>query len=1115
MSKYDKEREALGLKPLGASSISPNKTSRYAAEREALKNKPTQDMKQTAPSATTKTPIDQRLNLFGLKNDNRSYLGANLIPAYKEDTGLAKVGKGIVNYGVGGLLSLAGNIFGSGQQAIMQADRAAVNALTGKPQDFSEMSFGRDILGAKKDNLLTMAIGAGLDPATYIGGGILDDLSRAGQFGKGAVKGTAENLAAGAATGQRATKGVAPSAQQATREYLNLERNVLKNDALKTPDVITAQPTGAMQQLALPPAEKPFSQVKYSVPKNPKGTKWIETEFGNVPVKSTTGEGISSVKTIQPPRQKQTLFSENLIDRPFVAMKGDITRLSPKKEPLFKVETPTGTKIADTTRLTDDKGRTLSKALQGDEVYDEIVKNLEGTSTQSDNLIKDIAPMTKDKSGLSLNMKDVYRNMRDTFGKAFPHIKKNYLDPFDASKGRYVDEVKRYTDDIYNNVVRKLGINKGSKESAAVQWFGEKKRVVGSEKVVDPQTGKKVHRAIEESYTLDDLKKDFPTKWQSIVEADKIFRKTYDELIERVNATVSQIYPGNAEKVVPKRADYYRHFNEMAQGFEGLKNIFDTPSQIDPRLAGISEFVKPKTKWASFKQQRGKGAYKADAVGGFLDYIQPAAYSIHIDPHVSKFRGLAKDIAEATVDTKNANNTILWLNDFANSLAGKTNRLDRLAQDYIPGGRTTFKALNWLNGRVKANQVLGNARSVIAQTANIPVGIARIKDPESLVKGIGDTMAGIVGKKTAASQSAFLKERYMQDLINRFDTKIIDQPQKFAAWIMSSADQLGTNFIWNSAYRKALKDGATDAVKQADDLTRSIVAGRGIGEVPILQQSKVFQLVAPFQLEVANLWHVMGDMVKEKDFGAIVALMVGNYLFNETTERITGSGVVFDPVGAMTDALSEEDMTPLKVAGRLTGEVLSNVPLGQTVANSEAIFPTYGGPGLFGVNMPSRKELFGREDPTRFGSGLLIAKAAQDPLSKLIPPFGGAQAKKSIEGLMAFSKGSVEKKGEMRFPIEKNIGNLARSALFGQYSTPEAREYFDKNRRPLSEKQTKQVKASENPKESYERLMTIRKIDTIKTKIASVKKDAKLSVSERNKQIDKLLQQLEELRNNR
>jgi hypothetical protein len=144
----------------------------------------------------------------------------------------------------------------------------------------------------------------------------------------------------------------------------------------------------------------------------------------------------------------------------------------------------------------------------------------------------------------------------------------------------------------------------------------------------------------------------------------------------------------------------------------------------------------------------------------------------------------------------------------------------------------------------------------------------------------------------------------------------------------------------------------------------------------------------------------------------------------------------------------------------------------------------------------------------------MLTKGLQDPLYKLLPPFGGAQAKKTIEGLTSFNKGMVEKKGEMRFPVAKTPENLAKSALFGQYSTDEAREYFEKNRRKLSEKQTQQVQASENPKSAYERLMSIRKIDTIKSKIADIRKDAKLTENEKDKKINALLQQWEELRSN-
>jgi hypothetical protein len=154
-----------------ASSVTPTMPTGIAK----VKTIPTQTSSPTyVPTKNVlpaKTPVDpSRYNI----------LGQNILPINKEDTTLAKVGKSAVNYGLGTI----GRIFSAPQQAIMQASRATVNAATGKPQNFTDMNFTKDILHAKNDNLATMAVGMALDPATYIGGGLL----------KGAAKGTTENV---------------------------------------------------------------------------------------------------------------------------------------------------------------------------------------------------------------------------------------------------------------------------------------------------------------------------------------------------------------------------------------------------------------------------------------------------------------------------------------------------------------------------------------------------------------------------------------------------------------------------------------------------------------------------------------------------------------------------------------------------------------------------------------------------------------------------------------------------------------------------------------------------------------------------------------------------------
>jgi hypothetical protein len=642
--------------------------------------------------------------------------------------------------------------------------------------------------------------------------------------------------------------------------------------------------------------------------------------------------------------------------------------------------------------------------------------------------IKNINPeKLKDINGIQGYMSDIYRNTRDVFGDKFPEIKKSILDPFDKSKKEYVELQENWLNKLEKEVVKGLGIKKGSKLSKLVQDYGEK------------------------TISLDDLKQAAPNDWKKVVKADEWFRKAYDGLIDQVNASRMAIYPNNPDKLVPKRQDYYRHFNEL-DGLEGLKNIFDTPAGIDPKLVGTSDFTNPNSKWAGFMQRRGLGPYKSDAVGGFLNYLPSASYAVKIDPHIPKFKQFTESLKGATGSTKNLNHYIEFLEDFTRDLSGKTNFIDRPVQKVL--GRRTFKGLTWLNNRVKKNAVLGNLGSTLAQVANIPNGIAFAK--QYAAPGAARTLKAVIKKDEAVAKSGFLKERFSNNMYSRFNTKLIEQPEKFAGWVMSQADRMGTTFIWNSAYEKGLAQKVEDPIKFADDATRNLVAGRGIGEVPMLQKSKTFQFIAPFQLEVANLWQVQRDFIKEKDFGAIVTLYLGAWLFNKGMEETRGSKIVFDPIDAITDAFTDEDLSGWERAGRVGGEVLSNVPLGQTLAN---FYPEYGNDFL-----PTREDFFGDRDPNRFGSGLLVAKGVQDPLAKLLLPFGGTQVQKTYKGLDALRKEAVYNKAgdRLKYPVSPDFSNSAKGLLFGPGAFRETRDFYDNNRTPLGTKQTEEYERNKS-----------------------------------------------------
>ena len=168
-----------------------------------------------------------------------------------------------------------------------------------------------------------------------------------------------------------------------------------------------------------------------------------------------------------------------------------------------------------------------------------------------------------------------------------------------------------------------------------------------------------------------------------------------------------------------------------------------------------------------------------------------------------------------------------------------------------------------------------------------------------------------------------------------------------------------------------------------------------------------------------------------------------------------------DPIRAVKEA-SERD-TFFEKVGRLVGEGLSSVAGGQFFAN---LFPE-----------DLRKKYFGRSDVGIYPGGIPITSALQGAFRSpekfvydFILPYGGGQLKKIVEGIEALEKGgSYTKTGKLQFPINQN--EWLQVILFGKYSTPEAKEYFDKERRPLTAKQTVEyfmrTREGEDPQKVY------------------------------------------------
>ena len=479
----------------------------------------------------------------------------------------------------------------------------------------------------------------------------------------------------------------------------------------------------------------------------------------------------------------------------------------------------------------------------------------------------------------------------------------------------------------------------------------------------------------------------------------------------------------------------------------------------------------------------------------------------------------------SNVDDTDLAYTINYFTHYANNLAGKTFMLDRIITDVFHA-RKAMQVLKAINSKVKGNAILGNMRSAISQFYNLPTGLSMIKNPASMAKGAMQYARYLKGDKNVVdimNQSSFLQERYFDKVYNELDLNDDSQIKKMATWMMQFGDEVVSRNIWFGAYEDAIAQNMNqqEAIGYADNLTRNAVAGRGIGEVPLLQQSEVVKLFAPFQIEVNNQWQYLkqltNDVVsggpdeKKKAAWQMFVMFAVTWGMNELREKLLdGNRTGMDMIDAFTDvfnSVNEGDVSLTSTVGRVSGEVLSNVPF------ATQIIPFVG-------DGTTTEALFGDADPTRYGTQNLGLSAILAPLAAAaqgkdidvqglafdyLTPWGGAQLDRTLgymqdrgwipdlkvntkEGISLEQNevaGSFSDNGRLRYALdEEDVPETIRGLLFGTTGTQAARDYYDNGAKSLSDAKTQAYvearKAGATYKEMDGVMNDITKFDSLK-----------------------------------
>lgn len=633
--------------------------------------------------------------------------------------------------------------------------------------------------------------------------------------------------------------------------------------------------------------------------------------------------------------------------------------------------------------------------------------------------------------------------------------------------------------------IKSWGIEPKSRESAAVQMYGERE-------YVNPETGEK------SAYTLNDLKREFPNDWEKIKNASEQARAKYDTYIDEINKELNKM----GYDSIPKRNDYFRHFEQTAS----LLDTFGIPSKanaLPTDMNGLTADLRPgKNFFANALQRKGdKTTY--DAITGIDGYLEGASKLRYHTEDIQNLRtlddyirgkygskadleGLSKEEFNKRVkqiQEGHLSEYASWLTEYTNSLAGKKSRLDRGTEEAF--GRSVYGTLNALKKQVGSNLTGLNINSALSNFISAGQGLSSTSKVAT-VQGLVDTIKNVFKNDDFIDKSDFLTTRFGSDKLSKtLWEKASDVGQTF----MSATDYFTANLITRSKYHEYLNKGypEQEALEKAGEYADRIMAGRGLGDMPNFFNSKTLGILTQFQLENVNQFDSMfhdnfttdraseqtkydaktwNEKIKSKFAKAspkfynglsatftLAQLFAAGWAFNKIVKELGGTGGAFDPIGTIEDLVKDYQKDGLETATKnFVKNVVDDIPYANLI--------TGGGRIPMKDSLPNLYDLLTGESTV----GKELTK-----LANVLPPTGGGQVRKTIQGLKTLiNNGEYGTRNGNEYAkwlldldkkdVPQKIITSLKALAFGKYGPEEAKEYIDSGYKGLTVTQTNAFK---------------------------------------------------------
>lgn len=752
--------------------------------------------------------------------------------------------------------------------------------------------------------------------------------------------------------------------------------------------------------------------------------------------------------------------------------------------------------------------------------YNKVVKQQRNDKMRE--LTKNSAQWKDKKTGLAYARETQERNISDIASAEDAHkINKEIFEPIHHNEA----EATRYKNEMRNKI-KELNIDiKPKYEVTYADSEGGKTEIVSESGLVQLYGEGKIN-----DKTLSRLGVDS----EKIKKAVATFREIYNDLYSKTNEVLLQ----NGYAPVEFRKDYFPHFEEtkpdtlIGKALNKLGFKMDT-RELPTDIAGLTHTFRPGKKWVSNFLQRTTDVATYDAVKGFDSYLDSVADVIYHTDDIQNLRAyenalryqhsdpvikeqidevinmdIANEMKQSMIDQlyANAENSLAHyvtdLRAYTDNLAGKKSLEDRTMEHNL--GRGIYNVTKNVQSRVSANMVGANISSAL--TNFIPLTQATsVIDTKNLLQATYDTLKNAIKSDGFAEQSDFLTNRRGSDKLY----KTVTDKLAGATNLMSLFDNITSEVINRGRYYQNVSNGMSeaDARTEADQMSGKIMADRSKGSMPTVfnQSSPVTKLLTAFQLEVNNQYsYLLKDIpreYKDKAIGSLVwafaKFFIGAWLYNELYEKMTGRRAALDPINIVTETIGDvkEGKKASEVVSGLAAEIVEEIPFAGGLIGGGRLPISNALPDI-GETAKAAISLFEEGDKKK--ALKTLGSELSKPVFYILPPFGGGQLKKTVEGVSTFAKGGnygVNAQGQetLKYPVEQTPGNFVKSALFGKWSTKGAVDYVDSGFKALSANQTegyeKAKKAGVTDEQFYNAYNAQKKVDELGDLTSLVKKN--------------------------